>query len=296
MDKCKNVFRICGNNFSKWKNSPRAFICLSLIIVFMYDTTAGTRALTAAQNMAVTPWLFPFILSYPVNFCVIYLTLILLFCDAPFFDEQFPYLCMRAGRLIWTAGQILYIFAASFVFTILNYGFSLLFCLPNLAFSENWGRILRMMSMPASTNFTKLYLTGIMFDSAGSANVMDTYTPIQALLISLLLMWLAGVFLGLLMFVVNLKAHQGAGALASSFFVIFNFFAFAFSRGQGFKAPIIYYFSPISWVNLTQLQMGSNARPPLSYALTMMSIIIIVLIGLSLKIMKRREIEVLPEI
>lgn len=296
MDKCKNVFYVCENNFLKWKNSPRTYICFFMLVVFLYYMTAGTRALTAAENMAVTPWLFPFLLSYSLSLCALFFTLILLFCDAPFFDEQFPYLCMRTGRLVWVIGQILYIVFASLIFTLVNYVLSLLLCLPNLGFSRDWGKILRMMSMPMSGDFQKLYLTGVMKDSAGSANVMSLYTPIQATLLSLLLMWLVSVFLGLLMFAINLRAHQGIGALAASFFVLFDFFASIFSNGHGFTAPVIYYFSPVSWTNLTQLQMNANDKPPLNYALTVLCILIVFLMIVCIHTIKKREIEVLPEI
>lgn len=296
MDKCKNMLHTCGNNFLKWKSSPRTVICFFMLVVFLYSMTAGVRALTAAQNMAVTPWLFPFILSYSMNLCVLYFTLILLFCDAPFFDEQFPYLCMRTGRLVWVVGQILYIIFASLLFTVVNYILSLLACLPNLGFSLGWGKILRIMTMPTSGDFLKLYMTGVMADPAGSANVMSLYTPIQATLLSLLLMWLVGIFLGLLMFAINLRAHQGIGALAASFFVFFDFFASIFADGHGFTTPVIYYFSPVSWTNLTKLQMNVNDRPPLSYALTVLCVVIILLILVCIHTMKKREIEVLPEI
>ena len=295
MDKVQNAFRVCGNNFLKWRSSPRTVIVFLLLAVFMYYITAGTRALAAAQNMAVTPWLFPFIPSYSLNLDILYFALILLFCDAPFFDEQFPYVCMRAGRFVWVVGQILYIIFASLVYTAVSYLFCLLFCLPNLSFSIGWGKILRMMSMPLSKDFAQTYLTGVMANDSG-INVMSLYTPLQATLFTLLLMWLAGIFLGLLMFAINLHASRGVGSLVAAFFVILNFFAYIFSSGHGFKAPIIYYFSPISWVNLANLQMNANNRPPLVYALTTLCLLILFFIIVSVYSVKQKEIEVLPEI
>lgn len=296
MDKLKSVFHVCNNNYLKWRSTPRVTLVFLLLAVFLFYSTAGTRALTATQNMGITPWLFPFILSFPLNIIIFYLALILLFCDAPFFDEQFPYLCMRSGRKVWVMGQILYLITASLIYVVAAYLLSILFCLPNLGFSQDWGKILRMMTMPMSNQFTKDYLTGIMQNPAQCANVMAQYAPLQATLLSMLLMWLNGVFLGLLMFTVNLRARQGVGALAAAFFVCLDFFALLFSDAHGFEANLIYYFSPVSWVNLANLQMGANYRPPLGYALTVLCLLIVFLAALSAYFMKKQEIEVLPEI
>lgn len=296
MGKLKNVLPICKNNYLKWRSTPRVLLVFLLLAVFMFNTTAGTRALTSAQNMAVTPWLFPFITGYSLNIDILFLALILLFCDAPFFDEQFPYLCMRSGRTIWAIGQILYVITASLLFAVSTYLLSLLFCLPNLGFSMQWGKILRMMSLPMSDQFVHDYMTGTMSNFGACANIMSQFAPLQATLISVLFMWLNGVFLGLLMFAVNLCAHQGFGTLAASFFVLLDFFASLFSDGHGFQANIIYYFSPVSWVNLTNLQMDANYRPPIGYALAVLLALITFLAVLSTYFMKRREIEVIPEI
>ena len=55
---------------------------------------------------------------------------ILLFSDAPFLDAYSQFIIARCGRRPFIVGQVLYILAASFLFTVCMVLLSLLYILP----------------------------------------------------------------------------------------------------------------------------------------------------------------------
>lgn len=293
MDDFQNILRVCKNSFLKWHKNIRVILVFLLIAIFMFSSVQGVKKLAIDQNMAVTPWVFPFLFKISYNQVLFFLPLIFLFCDAPFFDEQFPYICMRAKRPVWAKGQVLYIFLASLLFTAALYFFSILFLIPNLSFSLEWGKIIRMLSMGSisSQEFISTYGMGI----GVSASILSNYMPLQATAISLLLTWLDCVFLGLLMFLVNLRFPRGLGAIIASIFVCFTFFVSQFSNG--FSSQYIYYFSPVSWSNLENIKIReTEIRPTFTYAVCVLFALIVILSFTAVHAMKNRDIEVLPEV
>lgn len=292
MGNLKNIFQVCTNGFLKWHKNIRVIIVFLLMAVFLLYTTRGARDLAMQQNMAVTPWIYPFLFGQSFNQILFYLPLIFLFCDAPFFDEQFPYVCARSKRQVWAGGQVLYIFLSALIFTAALYLFSIVFFIPNLGFSLEWGKILRMLLMGSSFSgdFANTYALGVFM----SPTIFTNYTPLQATGIALLITWLNCVFLGLLMFLINMRSPRGFGAVAASLVVFFSFFASQFTNGN--RAQMIYYFSPISWSDISNIQTGTELRPPLAYVICMLTAIVTALSVLAVRAMKHRDIDVLPEV
>ena len=199
---------------------------------------------------------------------------------------------MRSSRSVWTKGEILYIAAASLLFTLALYLFSVLFFIPYLGFSMDWGKILRMLSMGSamSMEFAETYASGIFINP----EILTSYSPLAATLLSVLIVWCLCIFLGLVMFVLNLRFPRGVGAAAASLIVCFSFFASQFMHGA--RAGIIFYFSPASWANLSDIQMGTELRPPLGYVIGALLVLIAILSILAVSMIKHKDIEVLPEV
>lgn len=57
---------------------------------------------------------------------MLFLGVVLLFCDAPFIEDEQPYIMLRSGRRIWFIGQMLYIVVASVLYLIVLYFISVL--------------------------------------------------------------------------------------------------------------------------------------------------------------------------
>lgn len=292
MDKQIQPLRMGTIGLRKWNGNLRVGAVFVVLLVYIFYIQSGVRLLCQEQDLAVTPWVFPSILMLPENLTLLMLLPILLFCDAPFLDIQSPYSIVRSGRHKWILGQCLYVIFSSVAYSFIAYVSSLIFSLPNLSFSTKWGHILKMISTTNSREFFYRYTRFLNVNGT----VMNEYTPVQATLLTLLLMILVCSFLGLLILTLNLRLPRAAGLAVASCFVFLDFFASWFVETQGPLGTIVYFFSPVSWCNLGNLKMGIEIRPTLSYALIVLLVLNGLLIFLSTMQMRKREIEVLPEI
>ncbi len=293
MDNWKQSVRICANGFRRWTGNLRVLGVFILILLFFFYMERGARALCTDQDLAITPWLFQFIWERPVNVMLFFLVLIILFCDAPFMDAQAPYSLIRTYRKNWVNGQCLYVISASGIYTVFLYIASLLFCLPNLSFSTEWGRIIRMLSMPSTESFGMRYA---FMGPSISPDIMARFQPIEATLLTLLFVWLISAFLGLLILTFNLRFPRTIGVLVAVCFVFLDFFCGQFSIIQGALGSRIYFFSPVSWCNLQHYKSGVTELPTISYAIVVLIVLIVVLCILSNVLIKNKDIEVLPEV
>ena len=295
MDNLRKSLRICGNGFRKWPSNLRVWSVFVLIAVCFFYALQGVRRLAIEQNLGVTPWVFPFDMQGGSLSILIYLAFILLFCDAPFLDTQAPYAIIRTRRRNWIGGQCMYIISGSGVFVIGVYALSVLCCLPNLGFSSDWGAVLRMLTNVASGDFAQQYIPP--FGPNYNMNTIRSYTPLQGVLLCLVLFWLICCFLGLLLLVLNLRFPRTIGVLVAACFVFLDFFSGQFSKIQGLLGSRIYFFSPVSWSDLANLKSNSSLPlPSASYAVVVLLVLIALLIVFAMLEIRNKDIEVLPEV
>lgn len=152
-------------------------------------------------------------IAQPYSLLMILLGLILLFCDAPFMESEQPYIIMRSGREIWTAGQILYIVLSSAIFFAIVELLTILLLLPNLSYENDWGKVINSFAQNGASRY------GVVFSF--DYTIVSSFNPLQAMVIELLLCWLMGMFIGLLMFVLNLAISRSAGVIAAAAFAVF---------------------------------------------------------------------------
>ncbi len=107
---------------------------------------------------------------------------------------------------------------------------------------------------------------------------------------SFLLLWLAGVFLGLLIYIINSFSNTRIfGILTASFFLVLD----ATILGK----PFLYRFSPISWSNLNRIDIeGTTQMPSITYIYIGFAILIITMIVSAIIVNRRQTINVLPPI
>ena len=134
MDKIREALFVSSNNFKKWAVNPRIYIVLLLLIGYITMMLNCVNDFCSKSGYKITPWVFPFFIAQPYSLLMILLGLILLFCDAPFMESEQPYIIMRSGREIWTAGQILYIVLSSAIFFAIVELLTILLLLPNLSY------------------------------------------------------------------------------------------------------------------------------------------------------------------
>lgn len=270
--------KCCINTFLKWKGSPKIWVVGAFLVFYIYNLTSPIAAFCMDVGYPVTPWLFPYFFSNSSTSLLLMLAFVLFLCDAPFLDQQQMLVLIRTGRYKWAIGQLLYIAFSSFLYFWAIYVLSLLFALPHLQLTNEWGKIIGTLTQ---TNAGPNY--GIM---SLSFNVMNYYTPARAMLMSFTLMWGIGIFLGDFMFFVNLRHNKSLGVGGATAFVLlpallhFEIF-YKFS-----------YLSPVSWGNLSLIASGLSPKLTHTYAYIALFLCNTALIILILWTIPNRELTV----
>lgn len=284
MNRRPNYFSIARNNLLRWMTNPRIYILAVLLLILLWSFLEGVLVFSKAMGYRVTPWAFPFLTNavYVQRFMM--LGLVFLFCDAPFLHEGQPYLLIRSGRVHWALGQILYIMVGTAIYFLFIAAVSALMLSPNLFASLEWGKIWGTL---ANTDAGQGYRVRLHI----AAQIQSMYTPIQALGLSLLLQWCAGTLLGLVIFAANLCFKRALGAILASVLILFDIIIY------NSMSDYVYRFSPLSMARLTMLDAtGLSLRPSLAYAFAFFGAAIVLLSVLAVIFVRKREIQISPQI
>lgn len=279
------IWRSCVSNFRKWTRNPRIFITFFLFYCHVFDVISPFNKAAEILETSNTPWFFPFFSSNSFSGMYILLGFVLLFCDAPFIDKHQPYIIIRIGKLKWLLGQFLYIVIASFLFLLSLQFFIILALLPKISFTTEWGSLLYTISQTSVEGF--LPIVGVSF------SVIETYSAIEATLLSFLIVWLEGIFIGSLLFFLNIQFKRIIGTSVGCFYAI-SFFMIKMTFQNN---PILWKISPCVWMDIVTLAGRETGKHPgaVNAIVGLLLIIIFLLIGSARK-MKTELIEVVKQI
>jgi hypothetical protein len=287
MHNLRKVICTCNQNIRKWPTNPRIYMIALFIFCFVNIYEKQLNTLCKMVSVSINPWLFPFLGTEYFIRMVIMIGVVLLFCDAPFIDSTQPYVIARSGKYQWVTGQIFYIFAASAIYFLFVIFVSVLCVAPNLTFSLEWGKIIGTLAQTSA---------GAQFGChMNFYTIFMLYSPLQAMLLSFFMSWLCGVFLGLVIFTLDMYFKRVVGVLAATAFVMLDLFANNPVSGPPISGFL--FFSPVSWSNIELLDTtGTSTNPKLQYAIIVMIIIIAVLSTISIRAIKKKNIDVLPPV
>jgi len=272
-------FSVSLENFRKWPANPRIYILFLTLIMIINLYTSPFLDASNSLEIPITPWIYPYLTCNPYFLLFSMLGIVLLFCDAPFFDNTQPYVLVRCGKKKWIKGQILYIIGASAVYFLIAILLSILFLSSNMQWSSEWGKV-----------FGTLAQTDIESIAQVPYKVQFLYSPIQAMAMSFLFSWMIGVFLGIVIFAVNMNFNRAWGSVLASAFIVMVVFA----RNAPF---IVTYFSPVSWASLDIIDPTDATKyPSVLFAGITLCVMIIILSILASKSFKRKNIVFLPSI
>ena len=190
-------------------NSKMAVFTI-LMIVVSRTYVGAIRQFSVAVDYPSSWCVFPFAMcsfSYLIMFWfgVIYVN-----TDVPFMQHVNMYHAIRVGRKRWALGQIGGIFIRSVVLTVVAAICTILPLLPDIEWSNEWGKLLR-------TAATTRTLT--QFDSPVFIyyEIFSEFSPLQLIGLEILLCACICTFIGVLMFLLSLflnKIAAVAGGLA----------------------------------------------------------------------------------
>ncbi|HEY4554560.1 MAG TPA: hypothetical protein VIG80_15310 [Bacillaceae bacterium] len=279
----KVAWCVCFQNLRKWSSNYRVWVIAILLIILTHNFTKDIGYFARDIGINVSPWIFPFLFTQKYIKLLFFFPLVLLFCDAPFVDNNQPYIISRSGRTPWSIGQIGYIFIASSAYFLFLVFLTLVVNLPNIEYTAEWGKVLGTL---ANTNAS----IQIGLKTSILSSIIHYFNPIQAMWFSFFLSWLAGIFLGLLIYVVNSVSNSRMfGVLAASFFLVLD----ASVSGR----PELYRFSPVSWSNISRIDIeGTTQMPTITYIYIGFALIIGSMVIAAIVVNRKQSINVLPPI
>lgn len=276
---------VCRTGLRKWAANYRIWCIAVLLLILVHMFSKSVVAFSEQLGIPMTPWIFPFFFTQKYIKLLFLFPLVLLFCDAPFMDSNEPYTLIRSGRRPWAVGRIFYIVVSSGIYFLFLFAASILLNLPHMQYSDEWGKVFGTLAKTGVST-----MTGAEPAISVSQKIVEYFAPIQAVAFSLLLCWLAGIFIGLLIYFVNTAAKNTLlGILSASAFLILD----ASIEGH----TEVYYFSPVTWCTLTRIRIDEKViQPGISYVLAAFAVIFILLVLLILLSNRKKAIDVLPPV
>lgn len=245
---------ICLQNFRKWQKDYRIWTIAAILFILILENTRKFSDLSADLGVSSSIWQYPFLYSQYHLKLIFTLPLLLMFCNAPFIDQNALFLIVRCKRKAWITGQILYIIVSSAVYYLFIFLCTVITALPSSELSMDWGKCLYTIAYSNAAS-----QLGYSFLSV-AGYVIEYFTPIQAVWYTFLLSWLMAIFIGLLIYFLNtISSKRYLGSIVSGIIILFSCYVEAF----GFDKQL--YFSPVSWSTLNQVDVAEKTNHPSFY-------------------------------
>lgn len=255
-------------NLLRWSSDPKYPAVLLYTVLYMYQLIGNVSGYAQELGVKIHPWLFPFLMRNGNVICPLMLGFMLLISDAPFRNKQQQFVLLRTGKYTWMGGQILYLLMLSAVFTALLYLLSVVFTLPEMKVSTEWGSFLTTIAVNS--------LPGNYGAVDASYGVIRNATPIEVTLWSTASLTMVCFLLGLVMLLCNLWTGKGVGTTICSAIVIMPLLTQAFQN-----TPYIYryltWISPMNWPDRSVMGQTGQNLPSYAYGIYMPLILSLIL-------------------
>lgn len=254
-----------------WKNSilkifsskMAVFIILMLVVSRTY--VLPVRYFSVAMNYPSSWCVFPFVMCSFTYLIMFWFGVIYVNSDVPFMQYVNMYHAIRIGRRRWVLGQIGGILVRSFVLTIITVICTILPLLPDVEWSNEWGKLFRTAAM---TNALAQFDSSFMF----YYEIFAEFTPLQLIGLEILLGTCICTFVGVLMFLLSVYVNKitavtGSLALAIALFPVLNC-----NPGLRYKIAL---FIPTIWMEAARIATPDYLwywLPSLPYMFTFLGI------------------------
>lgn len=273
----KCLYKIVLQNIISWSRNYRMLMLLILICVtvsqFCTEINNFSASIGASTNvLGIMPYMYSNNISY--FRLVIQLGIILMFSNAPFKTDNSLFIVVRTGYVKWCIGQLLYIAAASLIYIISLFILTNLFCIQTLGYSVSWGKTFATLRMVSD------------FTYPITEKIQLLYSPPEAFMHTVVLMFMLSVFFGLLIFFMSSLIGRASGLILSVLLVLLGLMP------DFCSIPAL--IAKISPCSLTQIGLldktGMTLYPSVAYAYTVLGILIAVLTAANIFIYSNRRI------
>ncbi len=272
----RNSFSITRNQLRKMRKDSRVWLTGVLLFILLIRYLWGIDWYGYTYGTKTTPFLLSVlyadgIISNGLLKVLLYLGVIAIFCDAPFYSQQTPYEVVRCGKKAWNQGKLTYIWLMSFMYPLYLSLVALAIVLPTVTFTDFWGGTMR--------DFAELYQHTL--DAIGNLmipkEIIKTIYPWWAHFLTFVISGLSNVFLGYLIYFLNLLTlKNGVGVSFAVFIVMID--PIVRYWGVGVENQWLYRCSPISWSSIENWTIvGSDHPISMEYACCGYLLLILVL-------------------
>ena len=276
MGKFKVLRCVLVHDLKKGLTNYRSILAVPLVFMIVHRSSEAIRMLCAKYQATASPLpFFTYMTSTATMSALLLLCWLMLMCDAPFIDDTQPYILLRSGRILWSFGQMLYIFTASLIYWAWVVACCILVLYPYVGWDPQWG---------------KVYYSLTYYESYGldvSKNIQACYSVMGAFGLSLGFNIALCIFLAQLTYLVNLLTSRMYGALIATALVLLHWSYYMWG-----SAPWAIKASPVTLAALNWLEASTikSNYPPVSYAIQFFIISIAVLTALCVLAIRRRAI------
>ncbi len=277
LQSAKCCAKIAVQNILSWAQNYRMIMLLLLLIVNVaqFSTELDTFAKGIGEKingLGIFPALYN---SSRTGRLIIQLGIVLMFSNAPFKNKDSLFCVLRTGYSKWCVGELIYIVSASFIYTVSLFLITNILCVNNLFYSLSWGKTFTS----AVGGRSKLSI---------SENVVTQYQPLEALLHTMLLIFLLSVFFGLLIFLMSSLVGRSSGVVLAAAFVMLGLMPESLLTQH---PSLVAKLSPCSFTELDVVdKLGISSYPSLTYAYTAFVILIVALFSANVIIYSNKRI------
>ncbi|MBD5383985.1 MAG: hypothetical protein HDR72_03170 [Ruminococcaceae bacterium] len=202
----------------------------------------------------------------------IQLGIVLMFSDAPFHREDSLNCVTRCGYRSWCVGQIIYIILSSAAYVGVIFLLTVIFSVPVLGFSADWGRTFTALARRTARGYTV------------SASIQEQFSALEAFLNTMALIFILSMIIGLLIFLLSSTVGKGSGVIAAAAVILLGAYP-DYTQYVGYVIKI----SPCSLTELGRLR-GTMGLPDITYAFTFLGITAAILAAADIFIYSNRKI------
>ncbi len=164
----------------------------------------------------VAPWIFPFLYTDRYVLILYMVPLIFLYCDAPFIDNNQLFVLLRNKRTPWIIGQVLYIVLTSVIYFTTLTILPIVLHIRHITYMDDWGMVLGRMAISGTA-----LVEGTAFTV--SNHIVTYFTPQQAMFYAWMLSVLFGIFIGIMICMLNIiTKHRIVAMVVAGFVVLFQ--------------------------------------------------------------------------
>lgn len=257
MAEIKNSLRCCGILFRRELGSPKLWLVFGMAAVFSFYNYDPLCTVADFYQVPVTPWVYPFFLSFPTMLVVNSGLCLLLFSDVCEADGYTELMIARAGRRAYITGQLLWVLVTSFLYAAALWAMSILFILPEIGWEGDWGVLLHTLAESSGQIQSQ---TGVSLSIIVPRETLALFTPLEATVLCFLCIWLSAAFTGILICFFRLIISRSAGIFAAGIFVCMT--VFSVSVGVLAFGYWLQYLSPLSWASFLSIDWYYSGITP----------------------------------